>query len=68
MGVLCSLNAITSVMDTEVIKEQRVDGTMITTTKRNPWVSSICCVSMTLIVLAWLMPSKKIPDHINIKI
>lgn len=54
-----------NLIDVEVIKEQRENGTIITTTKRNPWISSICCASVAVMIVNWVLSIGKIPDHIK---
>lgn len=59
MGLSYScMEIISSVMQPSVIREDYADGRSVTTKQYNPWLSSIGCISATIILLALMRPTQ----------
>ncbi len=58
MGLTYScMDVISRMMEPSVIKEEYPDGRIVTTRQYNPIVSSIGCISLTIVLLAVLSPN-----------
>lgn len=57
MGLSFScMEVITNAMQPTLIREEYPDGKIVTIKQYNPWLSSVGCISVTIILLALLRP------------
>ena len=71
MGLSYScMEIMASVLQPTVIKEEYPDGRIVTTKRFNPWLSSVGCLSVTVILLALLRPNEtyKSINHVQEKL